>query len=333
MATRTLSFERALPLTEPLPDPLVEAMRSFRLDAKGISSASESVRSTRSLTLRFRRRAASLSSRRSSGGMRSTTAPAAPGIAFRRRPLGVNETPKRSAKSATTTSFRFDSRRATSRTTVRLSAGGIRTRIVVREVLADKLLALYRRLLARAGAELAAHVQDPLHHREPRGRCKQTDRPRQHTPGRERDTDGNRVPPLGAGADADVALDPEAFRLRPRVRNEEGAAERRDGERERELLAVAHEDERDRAEHHSLADAVERRVEEAAERGLLATRPRERAVEDVEDRADDEREPAEEEQPLGPILEVDEHGADDTERHARRCQHVRGHEGAGEARH
>src|SRR5918995_1769371 len=217
MATRTLSFERALPLTEPLPDPLVEAMRSFRLDAKGISSASESVRSTRSLTLRFRR-----------------------------RPLGVNETPKRSARSATTTSFRFDSRRATSRTTVRLSAGGIRTRIVVREVLADKLLALYRRLLARAGAELAAHVQDPLHHREPRGRCKQTDRPRQHTPGRERETDGDHGHPLGARADADVALDPEAFRLRPRVRNEEGAAERRDGERARELLAVAHEDERDR---------------------------------------------------------------------------------------
>ena len=96
-------------------------MVSFRLLAKGISSASLSVTSTRSLTLSLRRRAAALSSRRSSGGMRSTTAPAAPGIALRRRPLGENGTPKRSARSATATSFRFDSRRATSRTTARLS--------------------------------------------------------------------------------------------------------------------------------------------------------------------------------------------------------------------
>ena len=77
--------------------------------------------------------------------MRSTTAPAAPGIAFRRRPLGENGTPKRSARSATATSFRFDSRRATSRTTARLIAGGMRTRTLVRsflKVLAVKLLAL-----------------------------------------------------------------------------------------------------------------------------------------------------------------------------------------------
>ena len=77
--------------------------------------------------------------------MRSTTAPAAPGIAFRRRPLGENGTPKRSARRATTTSFRFDSRRATSRTSARLSEPGMRTSTLVRsvrEVLAAKLLAL-----------------------------------------------------------------------------------------------------------------------------------------------------------------------------------------------
>ena len=77
--------------------------------------------------------------------MRRTTAPAAPGIALRRRPLGTNGTPKRSASSATATSFRFDSRRATSRTSARLIEPGMRTSTLVRwvrEVLAVKLLAL-----------------------------------------------------------------------------------------------------------------------------------------------------------------------------------------------
>ena len=77
--------------------------------------------------------------------MRRTTAPAAPGIALRRLPLGTNATPKRSARSATATSFRFDSRRATSRTSARLSEPGMRTSTLVRsvrEVLAVKLLAL-----------------------------------------------------------------------------------------------------------------------------------------------------------------------------------------------
>ena len=99
---------------------------------RGSRAPRRASRSTRSLTLCLRRRAAALSSRRSSGGMRSTTAPAAPGIALRRRPLGVNGTPKRSARSATATSFRFDSRRATSRTSARLSEPGMRTSTLVR---------------------------------------------------------------------------------------------------------------------------------------------------------------------------------------------------------
>src|SRR5215210_1481870 len=83
IATRTLSLLRGLPLVEPL----LEAMLSFRLEANGTSSASLSARRTRSLTCSLRRRASPLSSRRSSGGMRRTTAPAAPAIALRRRPL------------------------------------------------------------------------------------------------------------------------------------------------------------------------------------------------------------------------------------------------------
>ncbi len=77
--------------------------------------------------------------------MRRTTAPAAPAIAFRRRPLGSKGTLNRSASRPTTTSFRFELRRATSRTTARLSGGGMRMRTLVRSgVLADKLLSVYQ---------------------------------------------------------------------------------------------------------------------------------------------------------------------------------------------
>ena len=77
--------------------------------------------------------------------MRSTTAPAAPGATRRRRPLAENGTPWRSARSATATSFRFEPCRATSRTSARLIAGGMRTSKLVRsvlEVLAAKVLAV-----------------------------------------------------------------------------------------------------------------------------------------------------------------------------------------------
>ena len=75
--------------------------------------------------------------------MRSTATPLVPGITLRRRPLGVNGTPKRAASCSTATSFRFEPRRATSRTSAPFSAEGIRTMMLVRsEVLAAKVLAL-----------------------------------------------------------------------------------------------------------------------------------------------------------------------------------------------
>ena len=108
-------------------------------------------------------------------------------------------------------------------------------------------------------------------------------------------------------ADPDVALQPERLGAGARVRDEERADDGRERERERDLVPVAHEDERDRAEHEALADAVGRRVEEGAERRPLAARAGERAVEDVEDRADHEDDGAEpEEEDLVPVLEVDE---------------------------
>ena len=86
----------------------------------------------------------------------------------------------------------------------------------------------------------------------------------------------------------------------------------------------AGEDERDRGEHRTLADAVGGRVEEGAERRRLAAGPRQRAVEDVEDGADDEdarAEPVEEE--LVAVLERDEDGRGEAERDARRGERVR----------
>ena len=89
--------------------------------------------------------------------------------------------------------------------------------------------------------------------------------------------------------------------------HEEGAGDRDDREDDRDVVSGAREDERDRSEHRALADAVGGRVEEGAERRRLPAGARERAVEDVEDRADDEdarAEPVEEE--LVAVLEGDE---------------------------
>ena len=68
----------------------------------------------------------------------------------------------------------------------------------------------------------------------------------------------------------------------------------------------------DGGEDDALRDAVERRVQERAERRALARHPRVAAVERVHDRADDERDAAEEE-----VVRPDEHGGDDVERQAR----------------
>src|SRR5207302_2679099 len=137
---------------------------------------------------------------------------------------------------------------------------------------------------------------------------------------------------LGARAEADVAPQPERLRLRARVTNEERAGDGGDGRAEGELVAMTREDQRDRAEHRTLPDAVGRRVEERSKRRRLAAGPGECAVEDVEDRADDEHggaEPVEEQ--VVAILEVDEDGRGEAERDAGRRQRVGRDPGAGEA--
>jgi hypothetical protein len=85
--------------------------------------------------------------------------------------------------------------------------------------------------------------------------------------------------------------EPEAFRLGARVADHEGRGHRPDRE-DRGICPAAREqaagdaDVRDR-----LAGAVERRVEERAERGDLPGRPRERPVEEVEDPEDEHEDP------------------------------------------
>jgi len=126
----------------------------------------------------------------------------------------------------------------------------------------------------------------------------------------------------------------ERLRLRPHVRHEEGAGDRGDREHDRNVVAGPREDERNRCEHRALADAVGRGVEEGAEHGRLPADPRERAVENVEDRADDEdsgAEPVEKE--LVPALERDEHCRDETQRDPNRRERVRGDARACEAGH
>ena len=71
-------------------------------------------------------------------------------------------------------------------------------------------------------------------------------------------------------------------------RGEHGDDDRGD----RQVVAAAGELVGDGGEHDALLDAVERRVEEGAERRALARHPRVAAVERVANRADDERDPA-----------------------------------------
>src|SRR6185436_21072581 len=131
---------------------------------------------------------------------------------------------------------------------------------------------------------------------------------------------------LRARADPDVAAEPERLRLRAGVRDEERAGDREGGDGDREEVPLPREDVRHGGEHEPLADAVDERVEEGAEGRLLATDPRERAVEDVEDGADDERRGAgPEEEDLVAVLEGDEERADPAERHAERGELVRRH--------
>ena len=112
----------------------------------------------------------------------------------------------------------------------------------------------------------------------------------------------------------DVGTQAESLGLRARVGDEERSDHRGDRDDDRPALPLLGEDERDRGEHRALADTIRRRVEERPERRRLPADSRERSVEDVEDRADDEdpgREPVDE--PRVPVLERDEDGSREAE--------------------
>src|SRR5205823_5063757 len=182
--------------------------------------------------------------------------------------------------------------------------------------------------------ELRAHAPHALADREPGGRREDADRPHERSPGSEDEADRDHDYPFRAAADPDVAAQAERLRAGTRVADEERAGDGGEGEPDADEVVVAGEDERDRPEDDALAHAVGRRVEEGAERRSLAARPGERAVEDVEDRADDEdggAEPVEEE--LVPVLEEDEDGGGSAERDARGGQRIRCDARAREAEH
>src|SRR5205085_10511333 len=168
-------------------------------------------------------------------------------------------------------------------------------------------------LLTRA-AKRRPDAPDPLADREPGGCREDPDRPDERAPRSEDEADGDDDHALRAAADPDVAAQAERLRSGAGVADEERACGGGEREADANEVAVAGEDERDRAEDDALADPVGGRVEEGPERRPLAARPRKRAVEDVEHRADDEDagpEPVEED--LVPVLEEDEDGRGDAE--------------------
>src|SRR5437868_12675071 len=115
-----------------------------------------------------------------------------------------------------------------------------------------------------ASVKLLSDVQDALQDCDPGRRREHDDRPLERAPGSEHEARGDDDDALGPGAEADVAAQAERLGLRPCVRHEEGAGYRRDREDDRRVVPRAGEDERDRGEHGSLADAVRGRVEEGA---------------------------------------------------------------------
>jgi hypothetical protein len=133
-------------------------------------------------------------------------------------------------------------------------------------------------------------------------------------------------------AEADVAAQAETFRLRARVADEDRARDGGEGERQRERVAVAGEHEPDRPEHRGLADPIGRRVEEGPERRGLAARTCEGAVEDVQDRPDDEDDRAGPvEEPRVAVLEEHKDRRGQAQRDPGRGQRVRRDARPGEA--
>jgi hypothetical protein len=169
--------------------------------------------------------------------------------------------------------------------------------------------------------ELGAYVVDPLDHGERRERRQQVHDIGQRPAAREGQRDRDEHDPLGPPHQPDGAAEAEGLRLGARVADEERADQGDEDARERRLVPLLREHEGDRAEHEALRDAVGGRVEEAAELRQLAVRSRERAVEDVEDAARDERDRRPDE-----VLLVDQDGRDRVEREAR-DRHLVGREG------
>ena len=115
----------------------------------------------------------------------------------------------------------------------------------------------------------------------------------------------------GPRGDADLARDSERLGPRSSVGDHERGEDGDHRRRHREVHAARREVGRDGGEDDALLHAVQRGVEEGAEGRPLARRARVATVERVHDRADDERDPGEEEQALG-----DQHGGDHVQREA-----------------
>src|SRR3989440_6450990 len=180
--------------------------------------------------------------------------------------------------------------------------------------------------------KLRAHAPHALPDGEPCGRRQRADRPDEGAPRSEDEPDGDDDDPLGAASDADVAAEAESLGARACVADEERPGDGGEREADADEVVVTREDERDRAENDAFADPVGRRVEKRSEGCPLPAGPRERPVEDVEDRADDEDaggEPVEED--LVPVLEEDEDGRGDAEPDAAGRQRVGRDAGAREA--
>src|SRR5215471_15464369 len=111
-----------------------------------------------------------------------------------------------------------------------------------------------------SSGKLLADVQDALDDREPGRRREDEDRPGQAAPRCEDEAGRDDHDALCARAESDVATQAERLGLGAGVRDEEGADHRGYGEHDGPLHAVAREDECNRREHRSLADAVGRGV-------------------------------------------------------------------------
>ena len=120
--------------------------------------------------------------------------------------------------------------------------------------------------------QLLAHVEDALQDGEPRRRRQDGHRVGKRPERREGEPDRDDDDPLGATAESDVAPQTHHLGACAGVADEERPPDRGEGERDSPLASVAHEDEPDRPEHEALADPVDGRVEERAERRALAAR-------------------------------------------------------------